>query len=410
MDVKKLARKEGVNESLVRGGVSNGRIVALSDSCAIGAGLRTKTNANLGCSQGFSSLKTEMEKAEIAVKYGADALMDLSVVDVGLRGRLRRFGLPLGSVPVYDAFAKKEPGEDDFFKAVEAHCKDVDFVTVHCAITKKTSALARKRLIGVVSRGGALIARWMAKTGNENPFYEEFDYLLEMLRDKGVALSLGDALRPGALADADDAAQEAELRINGALVKRARKAGVAVFVEGPGHMPINKIAPHVKHMKIIGGNAPYFVLGPLVTDVGASQDHITAAIGGAIAGAAGADFLCYVTPSEHLSFPDKEDVREGVIAARIAAHAADIAKGVAGARELDEKMSKARANLDWKTQFALSFDPEACKLYRSSRPPACGNACSMCGEFCAVKVFKESCSKAVASKSKAVVRTSLLKQ
>ncbi|PIO06448.1 phosphomethylpyrimidine synthase [Candidatus Micrarchaeota archaeon CG08_land_8_20_14_0_20_59_11] len=388
MELKKIARNEGVSEGFLRRGIAAGRIVAMGD-CAVGAGLRTKTNANLGCSEGFSSLKTEMEKAEIAVKYGADALMDLSVVDVGLRARLRRFGIPVGTVPVYDTFAKKNPDADDFFNAVERHCKDVDFVTVHCGITKNTSRMARKRLIGVVSRGGALTALWMAKTGNENPFYAEFDYLLEMLKDNGVALSLGDALRPGALADADDAAQEAELRINGALVKRARKAGVAVFVEGPGHMPLHKIAPHVRHMKKVCGNAPYYVLGPLVTDLGAGHDHITAAIGGAIAGAAGADFLCYVTPSEHLSFPDKEDVREGVIAARIAAHAADVAKGIPGARKQDDELSKARAMLDWKTQFALSFDTETCVRYRRSRPPACGNVCSMCGEYCAVKAFNE---------------------
>ncbi|MFH0835511.1 MAG: phosphomethylpyrimidine synthase ThiC [Candidatus Micrarchaeota archaeon] len=389
MELGKIAKKEGVSESFLRNGIAAGRIVAIGD-CGVGAGLRTKTNANLGCSEGFSSLKKEMEKAEIAVKYGADALMDLSVVDVGLRAKLRRFGVPLGTVPVYDTFAKKEPDADDFFEAVERHCKDVDFVTVHCGITRRTSVMARKRLIGVVSRGGALTALWMAKTGQENPFYAEFDYLLEILKEKGVALSLGDALRPGALADADDAAQEAELRINGALVKRARKARVPVFVEGPGHMPLQKIAAHVKHMKKVCGNAPYYVLGPLVTDLGAGHDHITAAIGGAIAGAAGADFLCYVTPSEHLSFPDKEDVREGVIAARIAAHAADIAKGIPNARKKDDELSKARANLDWKTQFALSFDTDACVRYRRSRPPACGNVCSMCGKYCAVKAFQES--------------------
>ncbi|VVB67193.1 Phosphomethylpyrimidine synthase [Candidatus Norongarragalina meridionalis] len=389
METKPLARKEGVSESFLRNGIASGSIVALGN-CAVGAGLRTKTNANLGCSEGFSSLKTEMEKAEIAVKYGADALMDLSVVDVGLRARLKKFGVPVGTVPVYDTFAKKNPDADDFFGAVERHCKDVDFVTVHCGVTRSTSALAMKRLIGIVSRGGALTSLWMAKTKQENPFYAEFDYLLEILKDSGVALSLGDALRPGAQADADDAAQEAELRINGALVKRARRAGVAIFVEGPGHMPLDKIAPHVKHMKKVCGNAPYYVLGPLVTDLGAGHDHITAAIGGAVAGAAGADFLCYVTPSEHLSFPDKEDVREGVIAARIAAHAADIAKGVPNARTQDDRLSKARANLDWKTQFALSFDTDACVRYRRSRPPACGNVCSMCGEFCAVKAFRES--------------------
>ncbi len=404
-EAKAVAKAEGLPVQKIVRGIASGTMVIphnkareFTHACGIGFGLRVKVNANLGCSPGFTSIETEVCKAQIAVKCGADALMDLSTTTKELRGKLLGFPVPLGTVPVYDVLAKKGTNAtpDDFFNAIREHCSDgVDFLTVHCAVNKKNlGALQKsKRVLGIVSRGGSALASWIAATGNENPFFKEYDYLLEVLKENDVAISLGDGFRPGCLHDANDAAQDAELKTNAGLVKRARIACVQSFVEGPGHMPLNSIAAHVARMKKLCKGAPYYVLGPLVTDVGAGHDHLTAAIGGAIAGAAGADFLCYVTPSEHLAIPDEMDVREGVIGTKIAALAADAARGNKTAVKRNLEMGRARASLNWAQQFSLALDPETCKKYRASRPPkgaGAMDACSMCGEYCAIKVFNSS--------------------
>ncbi|MFA6048825.1 MAG: phosphomethylpyrimidine synthase ThiC [Candidatus Micrarchaeia archaeon] len=399
---KAVAQSEGLPIKRIVSGIARGTIAIphnssrpLLHAVGIGAGLRVKINANLGCSPGFLDLETELRKARTAVELGADALMDLSTTTKQLRRKLLQLPVPLGTVPVYDVLAKKgaNASSDDFFDAVREHCRDgMDFVTVHCAVNKKNLAVLKKsdRVLGIVSRGGSALASWVHTTGNENPFFAEYDYLLEILAENDVTISLGDGFRPGCLHDANDAAQEAELRTNATLVKRARLAGVQSIVEGPGHMPLNTIAAHVKHMKKLCGGAPYYVLGPLVSDVGAGHDHLTAAIGGAIAATAGADFLCYVTPSEHLAIPDEADVREGVIGTKIAALAADAARGNKAAIARNLEMGKARAALDWSKQFRLALDQLVCKKFRACRPPKPGeasDACSMCGEYCAIKVY-----------------------
>jgi phosphomethylpyrimidine synthase len=369
--------------------------------CGIGTGLSTKVNANIGTSSDFGSVATELEKLRVAVTAGADTVMDLSTggdISAVRRAIMAASSLPIGTVPVYQAGiaaidkhgAIVKMSADDIFAAIEEHARDgVDFITVHCGVTQSAIARLKRqgRVADVVSRGGAFLIGWMLHNERENPLYEQYDRLLEIALKFDVTLSLGDGMRPGCLADATDRPQVEELITLGELVKRAGEAGVQAMVEGPGHLPLNQIETNVRLQKAICQGAPFYVLGPLVTDIAAGYDHITGAIGGAVAAAAGADFLCYVTPSEHLAIPDIDDVRQGVIASRIAAHAADIVKGVKGAAEKDRQMSLARKRLDWAAQARLSLDPErSCRVHRerSSNSPAC----SMCGPYCAMELVE----------------------
>ncbi len=404
-----VAEAEGVDAELVRQGVEKGTIVIPANvnhanlvPRGIGQGLSTKVNANIGTSSDFGDINSELEKLRVATSAGADAVMDLSTggdISAIRREIITRSALPIGTVPIYQAGIETIDKQgaivkmtaDDLFAAIEEHARDgVDFVTVHCGVTRSAIARlkAQGRVTDVVSRGGAFLIGWMLYNERENPLYEHFDLLLEIARAFDVTLSLGDGMRPGSLADATDRPQVEELLTLGELVQRARQAGVQVMVEGPGHLPMNQIETNVRLQKAICKGAPFYVLGPLVTDIAAGYDHITGAIGGAIAAAAGADFLCYVTPSEHLSLPDLDDVKQGVIASRIAAHAADIVKGVRGAEERDLKMSVARKRLDWEEQIRLSLDPERSRRVHS-RYTSAGSACSMCGEFCAMALVEK---------------------
>lgn len=364
----------------------------------IGGGLRTKINVNLGISGDCINYASEMEKVMLAEKFGAEAIMDLSNY-----GKTREFRKKLiaisssmiGTVPVYDAIGYYEKDlksltAQDFLEVVRSHAEEgVDFMTIHAGINRHASETFKreKRQMNIVSRGGSLLFAWMEMTDNENPFYEHYDELLDILHDYDVTISLGDALRPGSIADATDAAQIAELIEIGNLTKRAWDRGVQVLVEGPGHMAMDEIAANMKLEKRLCHNAPFYVLGPLVTDIAPGYDHITSAIGGAIAASSGADFLCYVTPAEHLRLPDLNDVKEGIIASKIAAHAADIVKGVKGAREADYRISEARRKLDWPEIFKLSLDGEKAKAYYESVPPEDRHSCSMCGKMCAVRTM-----------------------
>jgi phosphomethylpyrimidine synthase len=404
-----VAKSEGIEAEIVCQGVAEGTIVIPANPnhanlvpCGIGRGLKTKVNANIGTSSDFGNIDTELEKLKVAIDSGADTVMDLSTGgDIGAirQAIIASSPLPVGTVPVYqaglEAIAQNgaivKMSVDELFSAIEEHARDgVDFMTVHCGVTQ--AAIARlkqqRRVADVVSRGGAFLIGWMLHNGRENPLYEYYDRLLEIAREFDITLSLGDGMRPGCLADATDRAQVEELLTIGELVNRARQAGVQTMVEGPGHLPLNQIEANVQLEKAICQGAPFYVLGPLVTDIAAGYDHITGAIGGAIAAAAGADFLCYVTPAEHLSLPDPEDVRQGVIASRIAAHAADIVKGVKGASEWDRRMAVARKKLDWEEQAKLSLDPERSRLVHR-RHASSGDACSMCGKFCAMELVEK---------------------
>lgn len=363
---------------------------------AVGEGLSTKINVNLGVSEDCCNLDMEMKKVETAIALKTDAIMDLSTF-----GRTREFRrkvvatcpVMIGTVPVYDAVAKykKDPTEisvDEFFQVVQEHAEDgVDFMTVHAGLTRVAAERLRKnmRLTHVVSRGGSVLLEWMEVNRKENPFYENFDRLLDLCVEYDITLSLGDGLRPGCLKDATDAPQIQELIILGELTKACWERDVQVMIEGPGHVPLNEIAANMQLEKKLCHGAPFYVLGPLVTDVAPGYDHITSAIGGAIAATYGADFLCYVTPAEHLRLPDLDDMKEGIVAARIAAHAADIAKGLPGAMDWDNKMSAARKNLDWPGMLALAMDPEKARAYRESSKPLDDEVCTMCGDLCAVK-------------------------
>ena len=374
---------------------------------AIGRGLTTKINANIGTSKDRVSFDDEMEKLDILVKYGADAVMDLStggpVKDLR-RLLLKKSPIAVGTVPIYEAaiFAAETYGSiakmtpDDLFRVIEEHAKEgVDFVTVHSGLTRKAIERLKDegRILDIVSRGGSFLLEWMVYNDKENPLYEHYDRLLEIARKYDLTLSLGDGLRPGCLADATDRSQMEELLTIGELRDRALEEGIQVIVEGPGHVPLNQVELNIRIQKEICKGAPFYVLGPLVTDVAMGYDHIAAAIGGAIAGAAGADFLCYVTPAEHIRLPDIEDVKEGVIASKIAAHAADIAKGIPAALERDRKMAHCRKNLDWNGQIALSFDPEKIRKWRAEVPPSEQDVCSMCGEFCAIRTVERALKK-----------------
>jgi phosphomethylpyrimidine synthase len=399
-----VAKAEGLEPELVRRSVAEGTVVIPANvrhanlvTCGVGAGLSTKVNANIGTSSDFGNVNTELEKLCVAVEAGADTIMDLSTG--GDIPAIRRVIIavctrPLGTVPIYQAGieAIEKHGAivkmsiDDIFAVIEENARDgVDFITVHCGVTRAAIDRLKQqgRVTDIVSRGGAFMVGWMLHNDCENPLYEYYDRLLAIAREYDVTLSLGDGMRPGSLADATDRTQVEELLTLGELVQRAQEAGVQVMVEGPGHIPLDQIETNVRLQKAVCKGAPFYVLGPLVTDIAAGYDHITGAIGGAIAAISGADFLCYVTPSEHLAIPDAEDVREGVMASRIAAHAADIVKGVKGAAERDRQMALARKRLDWEEQAKLSLDPERFRRVHRERATS-GAACSMCGQYCAM--------------------------
>ena len=404
------ALAEGVAPEFIRAGIAAGNIVichnikhANGTPLPVGTGLRTKINANIGSSSDDTDMQKELEKARVAVKYGADAIMDLSTggpVDEIRRAIIAETSACIGSVPLYqaalDAVRVKKKAivdmtVDDIFAGIVKHAEDgVDFITVHCGVTLGTVERMKNegRLMDVVSRGGAFTIEWMKYNNRENPLFEHFDKLLEITKEYDMTLSLGDGFRPGCLADATDRAQIHELILLGELTQRAQDFGVQVMIEGPGHVPLNQIQTNIQLQKRLCHGAPFYVLGPLVTDIAPGYDHITCAIGGAIAAAAGADFLCYVTPSEHLRLPTIEDVKEGVIAARIAAHAGDIAKRAKGAMEADKKLAKARKALDWDEQIRLSIDPEKARAIRSTSPPEDESVCTMCGSLCAIKIQK----------------------
>ena len=375
------------------------------DPQGVGSMLRTKINVNLGVSRDCKDYNIEMKKVQSAIDLGAEAIMDLSS-----HGDTQPFRKKLvaecpamiGTVPVYDSVIhyQRDLGTlsaRDFLDVVRLHAEDgVDFVTLHCGITRKTIEQIRrhKRKMNIVSRGGSLVFAWMTMTGEENPFYEHFDEILDICEKHDVTISLGDACRPGCLADATDVCQIEELVRLGELTKRAWEHNVQVMVEGPGHVPLNQVAANMQVQQSICMGAPFYVLGPLVTDIAPGYDHITAAIGGAVAAMSGAAFLCYVTPAEHLALPNVEDVKQGIIASKIAAHAADIAKGIPGAREIDDKMADARRALDWEAQFACALDPDTARAIRDSRKPEDDHSdtCSMCGKFCAVRSMNKALS------------------
>ena len=410
--VREAAAAENIDPELLRQRIAAGTAVVCRNTkhsngrpLAVGEGLRTKTNANIGTSQDDTSIDKELEKAKAAAAAGADALMDLSTggpIDEIRAAIIAETDLCIGSVPLYQAACNAvlvqgkpivDMTVDDIFAGVKKHLEDgVDFITVHCGVTRDTVARMDRegRLMEVVSRGGSFTVEWMSYNKAENPLYEFYDRLLELVRPYDAVLSLGDGFRPGCLADATDRAQVQELILLGELTQRAQDAGIQVMIEGPGHVPLNQIEANIKLQKRLCHGAPFYVLGPLVTDIAPGYDHITAAIGGTLAAAAGADFLCYVTPSEHLRLPTIEDVHEGVMASRIAAHAADIVKGIPGAMEKDNAMARYRKSLDWEGQFSVALDPEKARRLRAeSGVDESHGACTMCGALCAYKVMNE---------------------
>ncbi len=406
-EMKTVAEKEGMDVNTLRRFVACGQVTIPANinhtslsAEGIGTGLKTKVNVNLGISGDCKNYDFEMEKVKLSLSFGCESIMDLS--NYGKTNQFRKeliscSSAMIGTVPMYDAIGYLEKdlmdiSAGDFLKVVEAHAKEgVDFMTIHAGINKRAVECFKreKRLTNIVSRGGSLLFAWMEMTGKENPFYEYYDDLLEILREYDVTISLGDALRPGSIADSTDAAQIGELVELGNLTKRAWDKDVQVLVEGPGHMAMNEIAANITLQKRLCHNAPFYVLGPLVTDIAPGYDHITAAIGGAIAAAHGADFLCYVTPAEHLRLPDLDDVKEGIVASKIAAHAADLSKGIPHAREMDNKMSDARRRIDWEEMFCNAIDGEKARAYFESTPPENQHSCSMCGKMCAMKTTNE---------------------
>ncbi|MFZ5595791.1 MAG: phosphomethylpyrimidine synthase ThiC [Bacillota bacterium] len=402
-EMEAVARKEGMDKECLRGLVAEGKVVIPAnknhsslDPCGIGGGLKTKINVNLGISKDCYNIEAELEKVRLAIDLKTDAIMDLSNYGKTQEFRRRLVEMSpaaIGTVPVYDAvgfFDKdlKEITAQEFLGVVEKHARDgVDFMTIHAGINREAAARFKKspRLTNIVSRGGSLLFAWMELNDRENPFYEHYDELLEICRRYDVTLSLGDACRPGSVRDSTDASQIHELIVMGELTQRAWERDVQVIIEGPGHMALNEIVPNIVLEKKLCHGAPFYVLGPLVTDIAPGYDHITSAIGGAIAAANGVDFLCYVTPAEHLRLPTLEDMKEGIIATRIAAHAADIAKGIPGARLWDDQMSEARKNLDWEKMFQLALDPEKARRYREESRPENEDSCTMCGKMCAMR-------------------------
>ncbi len=407
-EIKYVSKTEKIDVNIIRKRVASGKIVIpynpihSPNALGIGKGLRVKVNANIGTSREYCKPREEVEKARVSVEAGAHAVMDLSTggnLDEIRTSLLKAVDVPFGTVPIYqtgiEAINKHgaiiDMTEDDMFNTFEHQAKQgIDFAVTHVGVTKESVERLRKqkRLIPMVSRGGAFHMAWILHNEQENPLYQNFDYLLEIAKKYDVTLSLGDGMRSGSLYDSNDRAKFQELLIIGELVERAREKGVQTMVEGPGHMPLNDIPSNIQVMKTVTKEAPYFVLGPLVTDIAPGYDHFVGGIGGAIAGLAGADFLCYLTPAEHLSLPDKEDVREGVIATRIAAHAADLARGID--RDVDFDFSKAREKLEWNKMFDLCIDPKRAKEYRDKRlPMEDENACSMCGNLCAIELVKK---------------------
>ena len=398
-----VSKKENIDIDLLKELIAKGRVIIPAnknhknlDPEAVGEGMRTKINVNLGISKDCANIDKEMEKVRTALNMKAEAIMDLSSYGKTKDFRQRlvsESSAMIGTVPMYDVIGyhhKKlqDITAEEFLEVVEAHAKDgVDFQTIHVGINKSTAKKFKEngRLMNIVSRGGALVFSWMELTGNENPFYEYYDKVLDICEKYDVTMSLGDACRPGCIEDSTDASQIEELIVLGELTKRAWERNVQVMIEGPGHMAMNEIAANMIIEKRLCHGAPFYVLGPLVTDIAPGYDHITSAIGGAIAAANGADFLCYVTPAEHLRLPDLQDMKDGIIASKIAAHAADIAKGVKGARQWDRRMAEARRKLDWDAQFKEAIDPEKAKAYRESSMPEITETCTMCGEMCAVK-------------------------
>lgn len=407
--MKEVAEREHRDPEYIRERVADGRIAIPANivhvkkgmrAFGVGEGLSTKVNVNLGISGDKADAAEEWKKVKIAEDFGADAIMDLSN-----SGKTRQFRqqlidetpLMVGTVPMYDAIGYMEKPlvkltKDDLFEVVRAHAEDgVDFMTIHCGINKSVTKTFKEtgRLMNIVSRGGSLLFGWMEVTGNENPFYEYFDELLEICHEYDVTISLGDSCRPGCLYDSNDATETAEMIELGKLCKRAWAAGVQVMVEGPGHMALDEIAANMKLQKRLCHNAPFYVLGPLVTDIGVGYDHITAAIGGAISASSGADFLCYVTPAEHLCLPNAQDVLDGLMATKIAAHAADIAKKVPHARDMDDKMGQARRKLDWDSMWKCALDPVTGKKRYEESPAATEGTCTMCGKMCAVRTVNK---------------------
>lgn len=407
---RKIAKAEGITEKLLAWRICRGEIVIpvnLSNEvkrpCAIGKGLRVKVNANIGTSDEKQNVSAELQKLKTAIKYGTDTVMDLSTggdLIKMLKSIIDNSTVPVGTVPVYMAALLAEKSAGSYLKIDKSHIFDsliaqaklgVDFFTVHSGVTRASLALAQKypRLLDIVSRGGAMLFSWMKRNNAENPLYEYFDEVLAIARKYDITLSLGDGLRPGSILDATDRLQLHELRILGRLAQRALRKGVQVIIEGPGHVPLNQIQKNIALQKKLCRNAPFYVLGPLVTDIAAGYDHINGAIGGALAAYHGADFLCYLTPAEHLRHPSNEDVKEGVIASRIAAHAADIARGNPAAIRQDKKMSCARKKRDWQEQIRLSIDPEKAGKLRKSSLPRLNDVCTMCGRYCSIKLMEE---------------------
>ncbi len=404
--LRQVAKKENYPLPLLMDDVASGKTVVLANSkrknvipAGVGAGLKTKVNANIGTSGDKASISDELEKLRVCISAGADAVMDLSTggdIDLARKKILSECPIPLGTVPVYQAVIEalrknktvKDMEAESLFEVIEKQLDDgVDFITVHCGITVHSVERLRRqnRLAGIVSRGGAFLVEWMSENKKENPLYENYDRLIALAKKYDAVLSLGDGMRPGSIIDSTDRPQVQELVLLGELARQAVSEGVQVMIEGPGHIPLHEVEANVKLQKSLCGGAPFYVLGPLVTDIAPGYDHITAAIGGAVAAAAGADFICYVTASEHLRLPSADDVREGIMAARIAAHAGDIAKGVKGALEQDRELSGYRASRNWKKQIELSIDPEKAARLRAESMPGEKDVCTMCGEFCSMK-------------------------
>lgn len=413
-EIKQVAKEEGLDPEFIRDGVARGEIVipknikhTLLHPKAIGRGTKTKVNTNIGTSTDQVDFELELEKLKIAIEAGTDTVMDLSTggdLDKIRRSILKSCSLPLGTVPIYQATVESisqsgalvKMEKDKVFRVIERQGEDgVDFITVHCGLTRQTLERLKKegRITDIVSRGGAFLTTWMVANDEENPLYEQYDRLLEIAKRYDLTLSLGDGLRPGCLADSTDRAQIQELILLGELAKRAQEQDVQVMIEGPGHLPFSEIKTNILLEKKLCHNAPFYVLGPVVTDIAPGYDHLTSAMGGASAASSGADFLCYVTAGEHLRLPTLQDVRDGVIVTRIAAHVGDIAKGVKGAMEWDRKMAEFRKRRDWEKQIKLAIDPELARKMREESKPHSSDVCTMCGEYCALKMVEKALSR-----------------
>ena len=403
VEMQKVAEQEPLSADEIRNNVAAGNTVILKSSLhdcvpvGIGKGLKIKINANIGTSNFNADPAQEIEKLAASVRYGADTVMDLSTggdIHSMRKTILSTSKVPVGTVPVYEAIVRCPDvaglTEDDFLDSIRMHIEDgVDFITVHCGVTRSCIPLLESRIMGVVSRGGSFLIKWMLHHKKENPLFTRYDEILDMAKKYDVVLSLGDGLRPGCLADATDPAQIEELKTLGELAARAQAKDVQVMIEGPGHVPLNMIKENIDLQKKYCNGAPFYVLGPLVTDCSPGYDHLTGAIGGALAAFYGADFLCYLTPKEHLGLPDIKDVIDGVIASKIAAHAADIARGIPGARDRDDAMSRARSNLDWESMYNIALNPEKARAIRKETGKDGAEVCTMCGDFCSAKINKE---------------------